>query len=124
MATILVVDDDEGVREFLEIALQNLGHRAVLTENSAQAQQWLQEHTPDLILMDLMMPGLNGLELGLWVHAQPKTRSVPIIQISALDDTPTQQDSLQGGAFDYLTKPIQPEILKSKLERALAWKNG
>lgn len=113
----LVVDDDEAQCEVLTYALGKLGFEAHAVESSAAARKWLRHHHPSLILLDVMMPDVNGLVFCRWMRAQPSLRDVPIIMQSGLRDEETAADALESGATDFIRKPVRLEDLKSKIER-------
>ncbi|MEK7767342.1 MAG: response regulator [bacterium] len=113
----LVVDDDEAQRELLTYALGKLGISAHAVEGPAAARKWLRHHHPFLILLDIMMPDINGLVFCRWMRAQPSLRDVPVIVQSALRDEETAADVLEAGATDFIRKPVRFEELKAKIER-------
>src|SRR3712207_5387232 len=92
-STILVVDDEELGRETLSALLSPLNYQIILASNGAQALQQAQTILPDLILLDVMMPDMNGFEVCRQVRATPKLAEVPIIMLTALDD---RDSRLQG----------------------------
>jgi DNA-binding response OmpR family regulator len=119
MNRILVIDDDEDIRALLEISLKKWKYQVDAVQDASSAQKYLAGNVPDLILMDVMMPDMSGLELCAWVRSQPATKDVPIIQVSALGDETTVQDSLETGAMDYVIKPINFDVLQRKIKLAL-----
>src|SRR3989338_8519444 len=86
---ILVVDDDDGIRDLISTRLELRGYQVELAGNAKEAQAYLSRSAPDIILMDIMMPDMNGVDLCRWVRSQPKTKQVPVIQISSLADETT-----------------------------------
>lgn len=115
---ILVVDDDEGSRELLSVSLGNQNYEVLTAKDAKEAQELLNQNVPDLVLVDIMMPGMNGMELCRWMKAQPKFKEVPIIQISALADIGTIQDAIEVGIMAFVTKPIDFEMLNQKINLA------
>jgi PAS domain S-box-containing protein len=116
-AAILLVDDYEPNLLALEVALAPLGHRLVRATSGAVALKWLLEDEFALILLDVMMPGLDGLETASLIRKREQACDTPIIFVSAVSRTHT--DLLQGyalGAFDYLVKPYDPDILRAKVK--------
>ncbi|MBI5208810.1 MAG: response regulator [Elusimicrobia bacterium] len=120
MKTILAVDDDPSTREFYEQGLPLFGFKIACVEDAVQARTYLATKKPDLIIMDVMMPGVDGISLTSEVRSQPETSHIPILVVSALADAATVNDALLFGAVDYLAKPISIEVLKNKLEQIFA----
>ncbi|MBI4051289.1 MAG: response regulator transcription factor [Elusimicrobia bacterium] len=116
---ILVVDDDEDLRTLLQVGLSSQGYQVDTAESGSKAQEYLAKTIPDLILMDVMMPGMNGVELCRWVRGQPSTKDVPVIQLSALADQVTVDDSMEMGSVDYMFKPVNLDELNRRIELAL-----
>lgn len=100
MRTIAVIEDDEPIGNLLEEALQGEGYGVLRAYSGTEAQYLLAQHTPDLVLLDLMLPGRSGEEL------LPLLRGVPVIVVSAKADIDAKVDALLGGAADYVTKPF------------------
>lgn len=119
-AVALVVDDDEAQRELLTFVLDKVGFAAHAVESSVAAKKWLRHHHPSLILLDVMMPDINGLVFCRWMRAQPSLRDVPVIMQTALRDEETAADALEAGATDFIRKPVRLEELKAKIERIRA----
>ena len=117
---VLVVEDDPEARSLYQHALESLGYRAEMAATAKEAKLKLSEILPDLIIMDIMMPDMDGITLTREIHSHPRTSSIPIVAVSALSDAATLNDALLFGAMDYLVKPFEIQVLKLKLERALA----
>jgi len=113
----LIVDDDEGMRELFTLGVKALGYKVHVVENTASARAWLAKQVPAIIILDVMMPDGNGLDLCRWIRAQPLTLRVPVLMTSALKDEETVQDALELGAMDFLRKPFAMADLAEKLER-------
>lgn len=106
MKTILVTDDDMHIGNLLEEALVGEGYSVLRAYSGTEAQLLLSKTKPDLILLDLMLPGLSGEEL------LPQIKDIPIIVVSAKADTSDKVGLLLGGAADYITKPFElPELI-------------
>ncbi len=116
---ILVVDDDEDLCELLTFGLMENGYTPEVVDSGKLAKEYLSKNVPDLILSDIMMPDMNGIELCQWIHAQPRTKEVPIIQMSALANDAIVEDSADTGVMDYITKPLAFETLVKKIKLAL-----
>jgi diguanylate cyclase (GGDEF)-like protein len=105
-ATILIVDDQPRNRDLLEALLKPEGYLTVTANNGEEALAMVAETPPDLILLDVMMPGINGYDVAAKLKANPDTRNLPIIMLSALGDRGSKLAGLNAGAEDFLTKPI------------------
>ena len=103
-ATVMVVDDEAATRNTLARLLRREGYEAVCAGDGREALLALNEHTPDLILLDLMMPELDGLELLEILHAHPRWKSLPVIVLTALSDIHCIRRAEQLGAREYLVK--------------------
>lgn len=112
---VLVVDDTATNRQLLQVFLKKLGCRVLLAENGADAVRMFEEENPDLILMDVMMPGMDGYEATRRIKAAAGDRWVPIIFVSALDKDDSLVAGLEAGGDDYLAKPVNFVILQAKL---------
>lgn len=115
--TALVVDDDEDLRNLIAMSLEDMGYKAHVAIDVPSARKWLEGHQPTLIILDIMMPGGNGLDLCRWIRAQERLAKVPILVSSALKDEETAQDALELGAVDFLQKPFAVKTLREKIER-------
>lgn len=107
--TILVVDDNPTNIQVLFDVLDASGYRVAIAKNGESALTRLQSNLPDLILLDVMMPGIDGFETCRRMKASPQTSDIPIIFMTALSDTVDKVKGLKLGAVDYITKPIQHE---------------
>lgn len=103
---ILVIDDDVNFRGFMREILSTRGYDVREAGNGREAQEQLEVRQPDLILLDVMMPDLDGISLCREIRAKPRTQHVPILIISALSDSGTVKDALMFGATDVLAKPV------------------
>ena len=117
---ILVVEDDENTRHLLEVCLCSKQYEVELVEDAFEAQKYLSKKLPDLMLVDIMMPGMNGMDFCRWVRSQPRMKELPIIQMSALSDEITIQDSFETGVIDYIVKPINFDALYMKIDLAFS----
>lgn len=121
-ARILVVDDTEANRDLLVRRLQRLGHQTATAEDGRVALEMLAQDAFDLMLLDIMMPGMNGFEVLEHVKADDHLKHLPVILISALDDSENMARGITMGADDYLPKPFNPHILKARVGASLAKK--
>ena len=118
-ATILVVEDEPAIQELIAYNLKQAGHLPLRADNAEQALNLISNALPDLVLLDWMLPGLSGIELARRLRADKRTRSIPIIMLTARSD---EQDKLQGletGADDYITKPFSPRELNARIKAVL-----
>ena len=107
--TILVVDDNPTNIQVLFDVLSEIGYRVAIAKSGESALQRLQSFQPDIILLDVMMPGIDGFETCQRLKADPLTRSIPVIFMTALSDSVDKVKGLSLGAVDYITKPVQHE---------------
>ncbi len=105
-ATILIVDDEPQNRKLLEALLRPEGYLTQSAANGEEALALIAERPPDLILLDVMMPGMDGFEVATRLKANPATASIPIIMVSAQDGRGARMIGLNSGAEEYLTKPV------------------
>lgn len=115
----LVVDDEEQNRELLRDLLEAQGHEVIEAENGKQALQKVMENPPDVILLDVMMPGLNGFEVCRRLKADPKTAPIPILLVTVLTDRSDRLAGIEAGANDFLSKPIDREDLLPRVRNAI-----
>ena len=118
-ASVLVVDDIEDNRAVLSRRLERLGHRVACVENGAEALARSAAEPFDLILLDVMMPVLDGFSTLLQLKARPSTCDVPVIMISALDDMSSTARCIAQGAEDYLAKPFDALLLQARVGASL-----
>lgn len=117
--TMLIVDDMAANRELLQEYVKVMGHQAVMAENGLSALAHLKKHPVDVMFLDIMMPEMNGIQLLERLASEPGLKDIPVIVISALDDMNSVVKCIDLGAVDYLTKPIQPEILFARVRAVL-----
>ena len=118
-ATLLVVDDNAENRDMLTMLLTRQGYRVLIAEDGSQAMNILESNRCDLILLDIMMPVMDGFEVLTRAKASPKLREIPIIVLSALDDLNDTVRCIELGAEDYLSKPFNPVLLRARLGTCL-----
>ncbi|CAN5156593.1 response regulator transcription factor [soil metagenome] len=112
---ILIADDEPDILEIIQFNLQNEGYEVITAKNGDEALDQAKKHHPDLIILDIMMPGKNGIDVCNILRMQPAFKETLIIFLSALSDEGTEIRGLETGADDYLTKPISPKVLTSKV---------
>jgi len=115
-ARILVVDDDTALAEMIGIVLQAEGYETVMCPDGAQALEVFRTQEPDLVLLDLMLPGLDGIEVCRLIRAES---GVPIVMLTAKSDTIDVVAGLEAGADDYIPKPFKPKELVARVKTRL-----
>ena len=113
---VLVVDDDLTVRDVVRRYLELAGHQVALADNGEDALRWAAEHKPDLVVLDLMLPGIDGLEV---CRRLRQTSAVPVVMLTALGEEENRIAGLQLGADDYVTKPFSPRELALRVSSVL-----
>lgn len=112
---ILIADDEPDILEILQYNLRNEGYEVATAKNGNDAIDMAKRFQPDLIILDIMMPGKNGIEVCNILRLQPAFNDTLIIFLTALSDEGSEVKGLETGADDYLTKPVSPKILISKV---------
>lgn len=118
--TILVVDDMEANRAVLSRRLEKFGYGVVCVDSGEAALTILAQAVPDIILLDYMMPQMNGIELLHELRSNSATKEVPVIMVTARAEGDATIEALAAGADDYVTKPIDFEVLKARIDAQLA----
>lgn len=116
---ILIVDDEEDVLELLEYNLKKEGYRTEKAMSGEEALQKVKITNPDLIVLDLMLPGIDGLAVCKSLKNDSKTQNIPIIMLTAKGEEADIVIGLELGADDYMTKPFSPKVLLARLKRLL-----
>ncbi len=116
MATVLVVDDEPIVREVVVRYLEREGHTTLEADDGTTAQAILEEQTADLVVLDVMLPGMDGLELCRWIRARS---ALPVILLTARGEEADRIVGLDLGADDYVTKPFSPRELAARVRTVL-----
>jgi two-component system phosphate regulon response regulator PhoB len=117
--TILVVDDDEDIRSLLRAMLERGAHRVLEAADGEEALEMIARALPDLVLLDLHMPYLDGPEVCRRVKADPATRDLPVLMLTAAVQDENRRRCLDAGADGYLTKPFSPLALINLLDAHL-----
>jgi len=116
MPKILIVDDDITITELMKVLVTMEGHQPTTVNDSTKAIEVASSVNPDLITLDLMMPGLTGFELCELLHNDPKFEKIPIVIVSAKDDPESKEKALKAGATEYITKPFASDELMGKIK--------
>jgi DNA-binding response OmpR family regulator len=116
MTTILVVDDEPTIREIVVAYLKREGYRTLEAADGNRAREILEAETPSLVVLDVMLPGTDGLELCRWIRSQSK---LPVIMLTARGEESDRIVGLELGADDYVTKPFSPRELAARVRTVL-----
>nr|WP_092073611.1 response regulator transcription factor [Dendrosporobacter quercicolus]NSL48000.1 response regulator transcription factor [Dendrosporobacter quercicolus DSM 1736]SDM64386.1 two-component system, OmpR family, alkaline phosphatase synthesis response regulator PhoP [Dendrosporobacter quercicolus] len=121
--TILIVDDEASIRELLKFNLQKEGYHVLEAETGTDGLSIAKNEKPDLVVLDLMLPGLDGLEICRNLKSQQNTAGIPIIMLTAKNEEIDKIIGLELGADDYLTKPFSPRELVARIKAVLRRSN-
>ena len=121
---ILIIEDEEDVQELIHYNLSREGYNCRSALNGRQAIEMAQESVPDLALLDLMLPEIDGLEVCKSFKRDSKTKNIPIIMVTAKSDESDIVTGLELGAEDYITKPFSPKVLIARVRAVLRRKNA
>lgn len=112
---ILIADDEPDILEIIQFNLQQEGYEVITAKNGDEAIEMARKHKPALIILDIMMPGKNGIDVCNILRMDAAFKETLIVFLSALSDEGTEIRGLETGADDYLTKPVSPKVLMSKV---------
>jgi len=118
-AMILIVEDEPAIQELLSFNVVRAGFQAVCVGDADSAWEQIQNHAPDLILLDWMLPGTSGVALAKQLRADARTRGIPIIMLTARSEEHDKVLGLESGADDYITKPFSPRELMARIRAML-----
>jgi two-component system, OmpR family, response regulator MtrA len=116
---ILIADDDEDILELVRLRLARSGYDTVLARDGAEALELARERLPDVALLDVSMPAMNGYEVSAALKSDPITENIPVILLTARAQTADVTNGFASGADDYVTKPFSPQALQSRVAAAL-----
>ncbi|MBK1647980.1 phosphate regulon transcriptional regulator PhoB [Rhabdochromatium marinum] len=119
MPTVLIVDDEPDIRELIRFTLEETGFRVLEAAHADAARKQLATEPPHLLLLDWMLPGRSGLELAAQLKQNPRTRTLPIIMISARGEEEDRVKGLDTGADDYISKPFSPREMVARIKAVL-----
>lgn len=117
--TILVVEDEPAIQELIAVNLRLAGFEVQLADTAEQAQSLIKEALPDLILLDWMLTGIQGIQYAKELRAESRTRQIPIIMLTAKGAEEDRVSGLEAGADDYITKPFSPKELRARINAVL-----
>lgn len=118
-AKILMIEDDKDILELVHYNLEREGYHVIPTQSGEEALKMLAKETPELILLDLMLPGMDGLETCRLIKQDDKVKNVPLIMLTAKSEESDVVVGLQLGADDYVTKPFSPKVLLARIKAIL-----
>jgi adenylate cyclase len=121
-ARLLVVDDNENNRDIVSRLLEREGYQVSTAENGAQALEWIKAQPPDLVLLDVMMPVMDGIEACKRMKADPDSRLIPVVIMTALGQVDDRVRGIHAGADDFLTKPVNSGELLARIQTSLRLK--
>ena len=116
---ILVVDDEEDILELVRFNLSKEGYQVICAETGEKAVEIARAELPDLMVLDLMLPGMDGLEVTKFLKNNPETQHIPIVMLTAKGEESDVVTGLELGADDYVTKPFSPRILLARMKAVL-----
>jgi putative two-component system response regulator len=116
---ILAVDDEASNLQLLRQILQD-HYRLLFAKDGARALELANKEKPDLVLLDVMMPGMSGYEVCAALKANPLTAPIPVIFVTALSDTADELEGFEAGAVDYITKPVSPPVVRARVRTHLS----
>lgn len=120
MPLILIIDDSPTEMHVMQRALENHGYKTAAAADGAEGIRLAREMNPDLIFMDIVMPGMNGYQATRALASDPKTRSIPIVMVTSKGQQTDRIWGLRQGAVDYMVKPVSPDQLVAKAQATLA----
>ncbi|MBM7855235.1 two-component system alkaline phosphatase synthesis response regulator PhoP [Desulfohalotomaculum tongense] len=119
MPKILVVDDEENIIELVKFNLEREGYQVISTGNGDEALKLVRRELPDLVVLDVMLPGTDGITVCRNINSDPETKNIPIIMLSARGEEVDKILGLEMGADDYMTKPFSPRELVARIKARL-----
>ncbi len=120
MTTILIADDDTDIRDLVAFKLEQAGHRVIAVGDGLAALEGARRERPDLCVLDLMMPGLSGLDVTADLRRNPATASIPVIMLTAKAQEADVTAGFATGADDYVVKPFSPRELVTRVNAVLS----
>ena len=116
---ILVIEDDPGSRRLTEFTLKREGYEVLTAGNGLEGLNRINRDQPDLVILDVMLPGIDGYEIARRIRSQPETEQLPILMLSGKVRAEDKTTGLQVGANDYLSKPASPALIVQKVAALL-----
>ena len=119
MAKILIAEDSATAVELLRRAIAPLGHKIVVATDGAEAEEKIRREKPDLVILDIIMPKMNGFQLCRTLRGDPEFKDLPILVITSMDREADRYWGMKQGANEYLVKPVDPQVLVEKVKAYL-----
>ena len=116
---IVIAEDDPDILQLVAIRLERSGYEVLRAPDGEQALQLVSEHIPDLVVLDVLMPKLTGLEVTRRIREDPATREIPVILLTARVEEADLKQGFEAGATDYLKKPFSPQDLQERVKAIL-----
>ena len=113
---VLIVDDDENISEVIKMYLENSGYETKVSHNGREAQEFFASYKPDLVMLDIMLPSVDGIDVLKWIRKQSET---PVIMLTAKGETFDKVLGLELGADDYIVKPFEPKEMVARVKAVL-----
>jgi len=117
--TVLIVDDEERNRKLLDVFVKAEGYKTIAAAGGKAGMAMAASELPDLILLDLMMPDVDGFDVVRWLKGNPATRAIPVIIVSSLDDVAAHKRILVSGADEFINKPVDRWELSLRMSKLL-----
>ena len=118
-ANILLVEDEPAIQELIAFNLEQAGHHVLRADTAEQGLSLVKNALPDLVLLDWMLPGVSGIDFTRRLRSDERTKTVPIIMLTARSEEPDKIAGLERGADDYITKPFSPRELVARIKAVL-----
>src|SRR3989338_6660927 len=122
--SILVIDDEKDILKLLQYNLEKEGYRVVLAKTGEEGFELARSKKPDLIILDLMLPGIDGIEVCKLLKASSDTKNIPVIMLTAKSTDVDQVVGLELGASDYIPKPFSVKVLLARIKNIFRGKEG
>jgi|TARA_B110000114_G_C15066807_1_gene387801 two-component system alkaline phosphatase synthesis response regulator PhoP len=119
MKTILIIDDEDDIREILDYNMRKEGFNVLQASNGKEGIKMVEKHSPDLIVLDVMMPEMDGIEVCEQIRLLPNTENIRICFLTARSEDYSQIAGFDAGGDDYVTKPIKPKVIISRIKAIL-----
>lgn len=116
---VLVADDEEDIKVVLRMFLEAVGYEVVTAFDGLDALEQIKSTKPDVVLMDIMMPVIDGIEVVRQMKATPGIRDIPVVMLTAAAQSDMVEKAIQAGAADYIVKPFEPETVQKAIEKVL-----
>jgi len=119
---ILIIEDEETIRSYISLLLGTFGYETIEASSGAKGIELAAEHKPDIILMDIMMPGMDGIEACKSLKEDEFLESIPVLMVTAKTNEATMERAFDAGAFDYISKPLNKLEMTTRIRSALNYK--